>query len=294
MDAQPDELRELSITDLVEPWVLLRPVDHNSVEYLEMRDSLEANGFLNSISVRPCKRHEGKFEIIDGMYRFTCAREIDLVTIPVIIKYGVADELALSLQLQANAVRPETKPCEFAKQLRRLQKIYPDITMRGLSAMVCKSPEWVRRTLGLLNLNPVMQRMVNRGEICSQNAYMLSKIPPRLRSDYIDQAKTLPAVAFYPIAASVVKQFKEAVRQGKLDAFFTDDFEPQYYLRSLKDVTAEYQTQLEGPLLVTTENCKTPMDGWRAALKWMLHLDPASVAQQEEKARAKVRKHWTS
>jgi ParB/RepB/Spo0J family partition protein len=289
----PDELVELPLTDLVEPWILLRPVDKSLVEYLEMRDSIEAHGILNSITVRPCKRLNGKFEIIDGMYRFTCAKEIDLPTLPVIIKHGLSDEVVLSIQLQANAIKPETKPCEFATQLRRLQQAFPDISMRKLSAMVCKSPQWVRRTLGLLRLNKPVQKMVDRGEISSQNAFWLSRIPPRLRMEYIDQAKTLTGKVFAPIAASVVKQYKEAVRQGKLDAFFTEEFEPQPYLRSLTEVTAESESPIEGPLVVATENCKTPIDGWRAALKWMMHLDSESVVQQEAKARAKARKNWS-
>lgn len=289
---ETDELRQIPIEQLVEPWILLRPVDCNSLEYLEMKDSLEKRGFLNSISARPCKRRQGMFEIIDGMYRWTCAKEIRLASMPTIIKYNVTDTDVLSLQIQANAVRPETLPCDFARQLKRLQRANPGITMAGMSAMVCKSPGWIRATMDLLELSPDQQKMVDRGEICLQNAYMLVKIPSRFRIEYIDQAKTLTSLVFSPIAASVVKQFKEAVRQGKLDAFFTEDFEPQPYLRSIKDVAKEHQSQLEGPLIVSAEKCKTPMDGWMAALKWIMHLDRESVEDQEIAARSKVRKHF--
>jgi len=287
-----DQIQSIPTEKLTEPWVLLRPVLTDSVEYLEMRDSLRERGFLNSISVRPSTRQPECFEIIDGMWRTACAKELHFETVPCIIKYHVTDEDVLTLQVQAQAIRPETKPVEYARQLQRIQKARPGITLGQLASLVNKNPGWVGKQVGLLSLPHSTQKAVDRGEISLANAYMLGKLPPRLRSDYIKQAKLLPTGKFAPIVASVVKQYKEAVRQGKLDAFFTDDFTPQAYLRSLKDITAESQTQAEGPLRVTVANCKTPLDGWNAALQWMMHLDEKSVEEQETAARAKVRKRW--
>ena len=289
-----DEIRDIPMDHLVEPWILLRPVNRHSVEYLEMKDSIEAKGFLNSISVRPCKRRPDRFEVIDGMYRWTCATDIGLESVPAIIKHNVTDDDVLSLQIQANAVRPETRPCDFARQLKRIQKAHPNITLARLAMMVSKNPTWVRNQLGLLHLAPEHQKMVDRGEICLQNAYMLAKIPPRLRSDYVEQAKTMAGPAFHALAASVVKQFREAVRQGKLDAFYTDGFEPQPYLRALRAIQEEFQTQAEGPLMIAAEDCRTPLDGWMAALQWAMHLDRQSVEDQEQAARARARAPWTS
>jgi len=180
-----DKFTELHIDLLTEPWVLLRPVDTQALEYLEMRDSLEARGFLNSIAVRPSTRKPGKFEIIDGMYRWTCCKEIGRQMVPAIIKYSISDEEVLALQIQANAIRPETTPLEFARQLQLLQKARPGITLAGLSTFVKKSPAWIRQILGLLNLNPKMQAAVDRGEIPLENAYRLSMIPPRYREDFL-------------------------------------------------------------------------------------------------------------
>jgi ParB/RepB/Spo0J family partition protein len=289
-----DDLRDLPIDKLVEPWILLRPVDRYSIDYMELKDSISANGFINSIAARPCKRRPGFFEIIDGMYRLTCAKELDLETIPVIIKYDVTDEDVISLQLQANAIRPETKPCEFARQLRRLQDVHPGASLASIAMLISKSPNWITQQLDLLWLSAVQQKMVDRGEICLHNAYMLAKIPPSLRKDFIDRAKTMTVREFKVLAAGVVKQFKEAVRQGKLDAFFTDDFEPQAYLRSLKAIQEESLSQLEGPITVVSEGCKSPLDGWNAAIQWFMHLDRKSVEDQEKAARAKAREKWTS
>jgi ParB/RepB/Spo0J family partition protein len=288
-----DQVADIPTEKLTEPWVLLRPVLTDSVEYLEMFNSLNEKGFLNSISVRPSSRQSGFFEVIDGMWRTTCARELHFPTVPCIIKHNITDQDVLTLQIQAQAIRPETKPVEYARQLQRIQKARPGVTLGQLAALVNKNPHWVSKQLGLLKLDRRSQNAVDRGEIPLANAYLLAKLPPKLRPDYVDQAKALPITKFGPIAAAVIKQFKEAVRQGKLDAFFTEDFTPQAYLRSLKDVETEARSQSEAPLVITAAGCTTPLEGWNAALQWIMHLDPKSVEEQETAARAKVRKRWS-
>ncbi len=284
------DILEIPVSQLVPPKVLLREVNRNTVEYLEMKDSIESKGILNSISVRPCESIPDKFEIIDGMYRWTCAKELGLQTIPALIKHDISDLDVLVLQIQANAVRPTTSPCDFARQLKRIQKENPQITVAQIAVMVCKSPSWVQRQLGLLLLKSEHQKMVDRGEISLHNAYMLWKIPYYLRADYVDQAKTMPSGEFSALAANVVKQVRESIRQGKMDAFYTEKFEPQPHLRQLKEIHGEMRKPTEGPLNVSAENCKTPIDGWIAALKWVLHLDSDSVEKQKQAALSKVRK----
>ncbi len=286
-----DTTANIPIGQIAQPHMILRLIDKDSVEYMEMRDSIAAEGFWNSISVRPAK-DEGKYEIIDGLYRYTCARELGLESIPCIIKHNVSDDAVLAAQIQANAVRPETKPVEFARQMKRILTRRPEMTFDELSHLVHKSPGWVRQTLGLLRLVGEARKMVDRGEIPVQSAYMLAKIPRRLQSDYIDQARTLSSREFRAIAATVIKQFTEAVKQGKMEAFWCSEFRPQAHLRSLTEIQQEVERKEIGALLVTAENCRTPVDGFYAALRWAMHLDRQSVEDQERAARARSRKQF--
>ncbi len=225
------DIKAIPIDKLTDPWILLRPVLLDSTDYLELKTSISEIGLLNSIAVRPSNRKPGFYEIIDGLWRTTAARELHFETLPCIIKTGITDEDVLALQIQANAIRPETKPVAFAKQLKRIQKLNDGITLRRLASLVNKNPKWVQQQLGLLRLPRDLQKLIDRGEISIGNAYMLVKIPPRLRLEYIDHAKVMPTMAFKALAGGVIKHFKEAVRQGKLDTFFTEDFKVQPYLR---------------------------------------------------------------
>jgi hypothetical protein len=96
---------------------------------------------------------------------------------------------------------------------------------------------------------------------------------------------------FGPLAASVLKAYQEAKVQGKRDAFYTNDFEPVAHLRSLKQVEEEAKDRAAGPMMVTKLGCRNALDGWYAALQWLMHLDPDSVKQQEEAARGRQRPH---
>jgi ParB/RepB/Spo0J family partition protein len=287
-----DQFKTIPTERIVDPWVLLRPVAKGSIDYLEMRTSIGEIGLLSSIAVRPSKRKPDHFEVIDGMWRTSCMRDLGNPEIPCIVKHGITDDQVLALQIQANAIRPETTPTQFARQLKRIQKSRPDITLRQISSMVNKNPLWVRRQLGLLSLNKETQLSVDRGEICLSNAYMLSMLPSRLRGEYLDLSKTMKTTAFKALTATVIKTFKEAVKDGRMETFFESEFKPQAYLRSLKEVQAEVEHPSDAGLTLTSAKCKTAMDGWTEALKWALHLDKYSVEEQEHKARQRSRKKW--
>jgi ParB/RepB/Spo0J family partition protein len=277
----PEQVQHIQTDHLVDPYLSLRAVNRQSVEYLELETSISEHGFLCSISVRPCPDKPGYYEVVDGMYRLACARALCLPTVPCIIKEGLTDENVLTLQIGANAIRPHTKPCEFARQLMRIQKAHPGITLRRLGSMVNKNLSWVQRQLGLLKLPEEAQQMVDRGEIPIGNAHQLSKIPSHLQDNYIGQARSLSVPEFGRLAADVLKRYREAKVKGRRDVFYSGSIAPVAHLRTLNEVEAEHRDRLMGPLVATAMGCKTPLDGWYAALLWLMHLDPESVKERE-------------
>ena len=148
----PDECRFIPLDQLVDPPVVLRLVNRESVAYMELRDSLADRGFLNSICVRPSIRFPGKYDVADGLYRVTAARELRLPGTPCIVKDLTDDDL-LAIQIQANAVRPETTPMEYARQIKRIMEARPQATLAEVSSRIIhKSPGWVgehARALGV-------------------------------------------------------------------------------------------------------------------------------------------------
>lgn len=290
------DLKNIPIDQLVEPWIFLRIVDEHGVEFAELQSSIQDHGLLASIAVRQSKLKEGKYEVIDGMWRLTACRNLEWEEMPCIIKIATDDEV-LALQLSANAIRPETKPCDFARQLRRIQKYYlestgVEITIRKLADMVNKGPSWIKLQLDLNKLGPQIQKMVDRGEIPVGNAYYLAKIPRRFREEYLTQAKTMKVAKFKAMAQSIIKQYREAVKQGNVDAFWTDDWQPQPHLRSLVETLIEYENHQCMVETIARMEDTSPPAVWLAALQWMMRMDEDSVREQQEAARGRSRKQF--
>ena len=285
-----DASRDIPTSEIVEPRVVLRLVNKDSAEYLELRDSVAEHGFLNSICVRPAPHAPGKYEPVDGSYRYHVARDLLRPSIPCIVKHGLTDDDVLALQIQANAIRPETTPTEYARQLKRIMSHRPGMTLAELSQIVKKRPSWLRDMLGLLTLSEEQQKAVDRSEIPLTSAYWLAKIPNQFRRQFVDQARTLPAAEFRVIASGFIKQYREAVRQGKLEALFVNNFQPVAYVRKLRELEDELKHKRCGALRIAASRSKTPLDGFYAALEWVLHLDPDSVEQQRQAALNRTRK----
>ncbi|MCA9073331.1 MAG: ParB/RepB/Spo0J family partition protein, partial [Planctomycetaceae bacterium] len=278
-----DRTQDIALSQIDPPIALLRMVDKGSVEYLELHDSVADVGYLCSISVRPTPGTPGRYQIIDGVHRYSVGVDLGFETIPAIIKENVTDEDVLLMQLQGNAVGKETEPIEYASRLRRILHSNPSMTLAELGGKINKSAAWVKNRLSLLRLKAQYHKYVDRGEMPLGSALMLSKLPPRFQPDFVERALLLPAKDFKRIAAQAITEYRESVQQGKLESLTEKDWQPKPYLRPLNRVCRERDERLNGSLVIMKEGCQTPLDGFYAAIDWVLNMDSASVELAREK-----------
>lgn len=270
---------DIPITQITLPKTLLRLVDTQSVEYLELTDSVRAHGVLHPILVR---KRNGRWEIIDGLHRFTASREVGLETVPCKV-IEATDEEAMLLTIQLNAVTKETLPCEYASVLRQYLKLNPDLTIAGLSRRVNKSPAWIAGCLSLTYLSEQMQTMVNRGEMPLQSAYLLAKIPKHWRDRFVDHARVLTSREFRPMAIDAIRQWHDSVRQGRLERSYPDTFKARTYLKTLSEIRHEHDVEEAAMRAILGKDLKTALEGWRAAILWVLHIDDAGLLEQRRR-----------
>jgi len=276
---QEPEVANLPLSQVADAKFLLRPVDRTTAVFTELLDSIRQNGLANSILVRPHPDGTpGHYQTVDGMYRKTCCEELGHTHIPAIVR-EMMDEEVLAWQIRANGIRPETKKIDYARQIRRIQEYRPGVTLAAISQWINKAPTWVRQQLDLLELDDSVQQLVDDGEIPLQSAYMLAKVPRIHRTnELIAQACVLSAAKFKAVAAQIIKNFMEDVRNGRLSHNYNDKpFTPVAWYRGNHKVQAELQNPFFGPEIIVSEKLKKPLDIWRACLKWVLNLDAASV-----------------
>jgi len=272
------QLQVLSLDRVRPPSFLLRPVRTDSVEFLEMLDSIRDNGLWQPILVRSVGDY---FEIVEGNYRYTCCKQLRYTEIPAVVRV-LSDSEVLVAQLQANGIRPETTPVEFGERLARLLHLNPDITISRLSILIRKSPTWIRKILSLRRLHADCQPLVKAGQIPLESAHTLSRLPHASQPAYLDLAATLPVREFKPLIHAEIKRLRENCQGRYIENHPVNQEKPVPYLRKVTDIKAEYRNpQVAGPVLIKT-NAKTVMDGWKACLAWILHLDPDGLAAQEK------------
>jgi len=257
----------------------LRPVHTDTEEFEQMVDSIKEKGILASISVRPAVDPETKeeyYELIDGLHRCTAAREAGLDTIPATIHSDMNDSDVLEAQLIANAHKIETKPAEYSKHLERILTVNPMMTEAELASKLAKSTQWLRDRLRINSIeDEKILKLINDGKICLNNAASLAKLPEEEREDWLQRAVDKSAQEFVPEAQARVKEIKDAIRKGKEAA--PAEFKPQPHAQKVSTLKQEMTESKVGPILINELGVTDPVEAFRLAIQWTLHMDPKSL-----------------
>lgn len=272
------EVKKIKVSEIVESKVALRAVNEESEAFMELVASVREKGLINPISVRPL--NEGGYCLIDGLHRFTACKALGLEEIPVHVM-DVNEAESLELQLIGNIHKVETKPVEYAKQLRKILGANPSLTLAELAGKIGKSSSWLIARLGLLSLGENIQSLVDEGAICLNNAYALSKLPESEQANFMDRAMTSQPEEFLGLVKSRISEIQKEKREGKTQT--EEKFVAVPVLRKLAEIKQEFADSKIGEHLVKAEGCASPMDGWKVAMKWILNMDSISVEKQQAK-----------
>lgn len=257
--------------------VLLRDVDTLSIVYLNMVADFHEDGhLLNAMLVRPLAG--GLYEAVDGMWRWTAAHEVGLKMIQCVVR-EMSDDEVLVKQISANATHAETESIDFARRLEKIRKrMGDDCTLIHLADRVGKSREWVSGMLSLNKLVGEAKEAVRRGEINIGNARLLAKLKRHLQPAFIRDARLMSTPNFHGTIARVVNEYREAIKAGRMEAYYGGEAKP--FCRGTPEIQKELKKwQNAGPMLVK-HNCKTPLDGWKMAVKWLMRVDPESLEER--------------
>lgn len=136
-----------------------REMDPAALE--ELAQSIREQGIIQPILVRPI--NDKQYEIIAGERRWRAAQQAGLKEVPVVVK-SIPDEAAMAIGLIENIQREDLNPIEEAMGLKRLLEEF-GLTHEEIAQSVGKSRVSVTNLLRLLNLNPEVRTLLERGEI---------------------------------------------------------------------------------------------------------------------------------
>lgn len=278
------ELSVIAISEIRENPVALRTVNRQSEEYMGLVDSIRQKGFFGAITVRrktDAETNQSYYELIDGLHRYSAAKDAGLTEINVDI-VSLDDDAVLEAQVMANIHKVETRPIEYSKQLLRILSRNPLMTESELAVKLGKSAQWIKERLGLTKItNEDVAALVDEGKIGLANAYALAKLPPEEMADWVDRAITLSPDEFIPAANSRCKEIKEAKRKGQDPS--DREFQPVAFMQKMKDIKTELDDGTIAKALINQTGASNAEQGFKLAVQWCLHLDPASVEAQKAK-----------
>jgi ParB family chromosome partitioning protein len=143
-------------------------------ELQELQQSIELNGVLQPILVRPFPGQEGRYEIVAGERRWQAAKRAGLSEIPVVVK-ELTDQQTLEVGLIENIQRQNLNPIEEAQGYARLVQEFGH-SHEGLARLLGKSRSHITNCLRLLSLPDNVQDYVKAGRLSVGHARSLINV----------------------------------------------------------------------------------------------------------------------
>ena len=278
------ELLDIELSKIRANKVALRDVKTDSETYMELVDSIRDKGVLNAITVRRGIDEETKeeiYEIIDGLHRFTASKDAGRETVPAQV-LSAGDAEVLELQIVGNLQKVETKASEYTTQLRRMLNMHPMMTLTELAKKVCKSISWVNDRLSLKNIkSEKIMSLIDSGDICLANAFVLAKLPEDEQTDWVQDAIDSEAGEFVPRVQDRLKEIRDAQRKGREAQPL--EFTPIAHLRKVSEFKDEMESGEVASILVNQCGISDPIEAFKLAVQWALNMDPASLEAQKVK-----------
>jgi len=134
----------------------------------ELAKSIEKNGIIQPIAVRPNKSENGKYEIVAGERRWMAAQRAGLHEIPVTI-LDLSDVESLEVAIVENIQRDDLNPIEEARGYKRLNEEFK-YDHESISKLMSKSRSHISNTLRLLTLPQDVVAMLEEGTLTSGQA----------------------------------------------------------------------------------------------------------------------------
>ena len=216
-----------------------------------LKESIRKHGVLEPILVRPKKG--GGYETVSGERRWRSCCELDLGTIPGIVR-EMSDETALEAALIAHLLNEEITAIEQTESILSLLSLHLNVpieeikaglykvnnsrirgiensrifnveeieTISGiLSEFGMKLSSFVSNRLPMLNLAPEILEAVREGKISPTNAVILNRQPSELHQELVEQAEGLTKQDVIVLVKEIkIEQSEEASPPSLSDQIF--------------------------------------------------------------------------
>ncbi len=151
----------------------------SQAELAELAASIDQNGLLQPLLVRPAPGLDGRYQLVAGERRLRAVASLGWHDVPVVVR-DVDDDTLLVLALVENLQREALGPLEEAQGYRALADQY-GLTQDEIARSVGKDRSTVANMLRLLRLPVSVRKLVEEGDLSVGHARALLAIEDPLR-----------------------------------------------------------------------------------------------------------------
>ncbi|MBP3485614.1 MAG: ParB/RepB/Spo0J family partition protein [Oscillospiraceae bacterium] len=195
----------------------------------ELADSIREHGIIQPLTVR--RLASGYYQIIAGERRWRAARIAGLKEVPAIV-IEADDRKAAELAMIENLQREDLNPMEEAAGFQSLVETY-HMTQEEAAARVGKSRSTVTNALRLLNLTPVVRRLVEESKLSAGHARALLPLSPAV------QEKTAETVVNSALSVRQTEALVKRLQTQRKEKPPKDPTAVDYTLEAQKELSAK-------------------------------------------------------
>ncbi|MGI5949825.1 ParB/RepB/Spo0J family partition protein [Peptoniphilus sp.] len=207
IEDENSKLKEIEIEKIV-PNVDQPRKMFDEEEITELSKSIKKYGIIQPLLVRD----EGdKYIIIAGERRFRAAQKAGLKKVPAIIK-DISTDVSDRISIIENIQRKDLNPVEEAMSYKHILDSQ-NLTQKELAEEIGKSRQYIGNTIRLLNLDPRVLKLLEKGEISPSHGKNLLSI-----KDKDEQYKKAMKIVKDTLPVNDNKK-KPSPKEKKLDIF---------------------------------------------------------------------------
>ncbi len=184
-EAEEAEIRRIKMKAIV-PNPLQPRRSFTEAELAELAGSIQANGLLQPLVVRPSPGTADRYELVAGERRFRAISRLGWDDVPVLVREA-SDETLLVLAMVENLQREALNPMEEAEGYQMLVDRF-GMTQAEIADSVGKDRSTVANILRLLRLPPSIRKLVEGGSLSMGHARALLSVEDPVRA--ADLART--------------------------------------------------------------------------------------------------------
>jgi ParB family transcriptional regulator, chromosome partitioning protein len=178
-ETQSGDIQKLPVQSIVPNPMQPRRL-FTEAELADLAASIDENGLLQPLVVRPAPGSAERYELVAGERRFRAVASLGWSEVPVLVREA-SDETLLVLALVENLQREALNPLEEAEGYVALADQF-SMTQSDIAKAVGKDRSTVANLIRLLKLPPSIRRLVESGALAMGHARALLSVADPVRA----------------------------------------------------------------------------------------------------------------